>query len=59
MYKNVNAIYFTRVIRESCQELVINCTCIEIELEFGILVFVEVEKLDNPKKNPRSKDENL
>ncbi len=29
-----------------------------IELEFGVLIFVEGEKLENPEKNPRSKDEN-
>ena len=28
------------------------------ELEFGVLVFVEGGKLENPEKNPRSKDEN-
>ena len=28
------------------------------ELEFGVLGFVQGEKLENPEKNPRSKDEN-
>jgi len=27
-------------------------------LEFGVLAFVEGEKPENPKKNPRNKDEN-
>ena len=30
----------------------------KIELEFGVLVFVERGKPENPEKNPRSKDEN-
>ena len=30
----------------------------QIELEFGVLVFVEGGKPENPEKNPRSKDEN-
>ena len=29
-----------------------------IELEFGVLIFVEGGKPENPEKNPRSKDEN-
>ena len=29
-----------------------------VELEFGVLVFVEGGKRENPEKNPRSKDEN-
>ena len=29
-----------------------------VELEFGVLVFVEGGKLVNPEKNPRNKDEN-
>ena len=33
-------------------------TCIKIKLEFRVFVFVEGGKLENPKKNPRSKDEN-
>ena len=32
--------------------------CFQIELEFGVLVFVEGGKPENPEKNPRSKDEN-
>jgi len=34
------------------------CSDIEVELEFGVLFFVEGEKPENPEKNPRSKDEN-
>ena len=30
----------------------------EIELKFGVLVFEEGGKPENPEKNPRSKDEN-
>jgi len=29
-----------------------------VELEFGVLVFVEGGKPENPEKNPGSKDEN-
>ncbi len=29
-----------------------------VELEFGVLVFVEGGKPENPEKNPRSKDKN-
>ena len=32
--------------------------CFQIELEFGVLVFVELGKPDNPEKNTRSKNEN-
>ena len=32
--------------------------CFQVELEFGVLVFVEGGKAENPEKNPRSKDEN-
>ena len=32
--------------------------CFQIELEFGVLVFVVGGKPENPEKNPRSKDEN-
>ena len=32
--------------------------CFQVELEFGVLVFVEGGKPENPEKNPRSKDEN-
>ena len=32
--------------------------CFQIELEFGVLVFVEGGKPENPEKNPRSRDEN-
>ena len=32
--------------------------CFRIELEFGVLVFVEGGKPENPEKNPRSRDEN-
>ena len=32
--------------------------CFQIELKFGMLVFVEGRKPENPEKNPRSKDEN-
>ena len=31
----------------------------QIKLEFGVLVFVEGGTRENPKKNPRSKDENM
>ena len=34
------------------------CTCIKVELEFRVSVFVEGGKPENPEKNPRSKDEN-
>ena len=32
--------------------------CFQVELEFGVLVFVEGGKPDNPEKNPRSRNEN-
>ena len=32
--------------------------CMKTELEFGVLVFVEGEKPDNPEKYPRNKEEN-
>ena len=32
--------------------------CFQIELEFGVLVFVEGGKPENPEKNPRSRNEN-
>ena len=32
--------------------------CFLIELELGMLVFVEGENLENPAKNPRCRDEN-
>ena len=31
--------------------------CFQVKLEFGMLVFAKGGKLDNPKKNPWSKDE--
>ena len=31
--------------------------CFRIELEFGMLIFVEGGKPENPEKNPRSRDE--
>ena len=32
--------------------------CFQIELEFGVLIFVEGGKPENPEKNPGSRDEN-
>ena len=32
--------------------------CFQIELEFGVLVFLEGGKPENPEKNPRNRDEN-
>ena len=32
--------------------------CMKIELEFGVLVFVEGGKPESPEKNPRSRNEN-
>ena len=32
--------------------------CYQVKLEFGILVFVEEGKPEDPEKNPRSKDAN-
>ena len=32
--------------------------CFKVELEFGVLVFVEGGKVENPEKNPRSREEN-
>ena len=32
--------------------------CFQIELEVGVLIFVEGGKPENREKNPRSKDEN-
>ena len=54
--RNVNLIIL--VTRKNCQELVRKCTCMKIELEFGILVCVEKIKLENTEKNRRSKDGN-
>ena len=34
------------------------CTYVTAELEFGVLVFVEGGKPENPENNPRSKDKN-
>ena len=41
--KNVNVIYLSALHRIA-QELVKTCTCIKIELEFRVSVFVEVEE---------------
>ena len=46
------------MLHRRAQELIETCTCIKIELEFRVLVFVEGGKPENPEKNPRSKDEN-
>lgn len=43
---------FTHVTSNSFQEHVIKCTFIEIELEFGVLVFVYEGKSKNLEKTP-------
>lgn len=46
----MKAVLFTHGASRSSQEFIIKETCFEIELEFGVLGFVEVGKLDIPEK---------
>lgn len=60
-YNNVQKCYsniFTNETWKSVHEHKMKCSYIKIELEFGVMVFVERGKPKNPEKNPQGKDEN-